>query len=252
MKNRTTKIRMTGKKVMPTALSGLAVCLLAGPAAQAQTASAGPVTSSSYLVTVNAAALTANSAYTLDFQLTSGDYFDGTNKTSGDGTTTISLSALTFPGIATATAASATGGATATAGGATLTDSGTNLPTAEFIQPFTATGLPGQTVTFDLILNSVASQLKSPDEFSFGIFNSAGAPALPTADSFGGVLINLTLPTSQPKTASVLTNDNTGLITIVAAPVPEASTTVSLGLLLALGLGGLAVSAQRRKRSASR
>lgn len=33
------------------------------------------------------------------------------------------------------------------------------------------------------------------------------------------------------------------------APVPEASTTVSLGLLLALGLGGLGLSARRRFRS---
>ena len=75
----------------------------------------------------------------------------------------------------------------------------------------------------------MAPQLKSPDDFTFGIFNSANVAALPTADSFFGDLINLTLPTTQPKTASVLTNENTGLITIVAAPVPEASTTVSLG-----------------------
>ena len=32
-----------------------------------------------------------------------------------------------------------------------------------------------------------------------------------------------------------------------AGPVPEASTTVSLGLLLALGLGGLVVAGKRRK-----
>ena len=36
-------------------------------------------------------------------------------------------------------------------------------------------------------------------------------------------------------------------ITINGAPVPEASTTVSLGLLLALGLGGLVVTARRKK-----
>ena len=33
----------------------------------------------------------------------------------------------------------------------------------------------------------------------------------------------------------------------VASPVPEASTTVSLGLLLALGLGGLVIAARRKK-----
>jgi len=40
-------------------------------------------------------------------------------------------------------------------------------------------------------------------------------------------------------------------ITINAAPVPEASTTVSLGLLLALGLGGLVVGARRRKANST-
>ncbi|MGI4789240.1 MAG: hypothetical protein ACRYFS_10385 [Janthinobacterium lividum] len=46
--------------------------------------------------------------------------------------------------------------------------------------------------------------------------------------------------------------DSTGLsATLTSAPVPEASTTVSLGLLMALGLGGLAVSAKRRKASAA-
>ena len=44
--------------------------------------------------------------------------------------------------------------------------------------------------------------------------------------------------------------DSTGLsakVTDMNAPVPEASTTVSLGLLLYLGIGGLVVSARRRK-----
>ena len=37
------------------------------------------------------------------------------------------------------------------------------------------------------------------------------------------------------------------VLTVGAPAVPEASTTVSLGLLLALGFGGLAVAAKRRK-----
>ena len=41
-----------------------------------------------------------------------------------------------------------------------------------------------------------------------------------------------------------------GLAFLPAAPVPEASTTVSLGLLLALGLGGTLVSARRKKANA--
>jgi len=35
-----------------------------------------------------------------------------------------------------------------------------------------------------------------------------------------------------------------------SAPVPEASTTVSFGLLLALGLGGLVIAARRKKTGA--
>ena len=38
-------------------------------------------------------------------------------------------------------------------------------------------------------------------------------------------------------------------IAATPAPVPEASTTVSLGLLLALGMGGLVVAAKRKKRA---
>lgn len=44
----------------------------------------------------------------------------------------------------------------------------------------------------------------------------------------------------------------TGSITLnVPAAVPEASTTVSFGLLLMLGLGGMAVAAKRKKSAAS-
>jgi hypothetical protein len=39
-------------------------------------------------------------------------------------------------------------------------------------------------------------------------------------------------------------------LTVSANPVPEASTTVSLGLLLMLGLGGMAVAAKRKKSAA--
>ena len=49
-------------------------------------------------------------------------------------------------------------------------------------------------------------------------------------------------------TAATGTVQNFGLATqFTFAPVPEASTTVSLGLLLALGLGGMVIAAKRRK-----
>lgn len=58
---------------------------------------------------------------------------------------------------------------------------------------------------------------------------------------------------SQTLQSITITNSGGGtpiLLGVTAstnAPVPEASTTVSLGLLLALGLGGLAVAAERKK-----
>ena len=63
--------------------------------------------------------------------------------------------------------------------------------------------------------------------------------------SFFGLLANNT-GIGQQFTYSIT---NGGSLTLAAAPVPEASTTVSLGLLLLLGLGGLVVAA-RRKRAA--
>ncbi len=45
--------------------------------------------------------------------------------------------------------------------------------------------------------------------------------------------------------------DNVSVTDLGAAPVPESSTTVSFGLLLALGLGGLAVAAKRRRAAPS-
>ena len=53
------------------------------------------------------------------------------------------------------------------------------------------------------------------------------------------------------RTGGTNISDNTAFIDAVSvspsAPVPEVSTTVSLGLLLALGLGGLVVAGRRRK-----
>ena len=40
---------------------------------------------------------------------------------------------------------------------------------------------------------------------------------------------------------------NVGVTDLNSAPVPEASTTISFGLLLALGLGGLVVAGRRRR-----
>jgi len=59
-----------------------------------------------------------------------------------------------------------------------------------------------------------------------------------------------------PVAIASLGADNTGTTFnlvggTASAPVPEASTTASFGLLLALGLGGLAIAAKRKKAASS-
>ena len=69
------------------------------------------------------------------------------------------------------------------------------------------------------------------------------------ADSTGANTIG-SLVLTDP---NVHTGDQIGiddvLIARAGAPVPEASTTVSLGLLLALGMGGIVMAAKRKKRA---
>ncbi len=78
---------------------------------------------------------------------------------------------------------------------------------------------------------------------------------LPVADSFTTFTEDFTVTSATTGFLSFAENnptptgdylDNVSL-TQTSAPVPEASTTISFGLLLALGLGGLAVAAKRRK-----
>jgi len=91
-------------------------------------------------------------------------------------------------------------------------------------------------------------------------------PAGGGSDTYTGSFFDITLPSSAAPstyfgtftvlggpTANDLMTVGTEDFSVMVSPspaVPEASTTVSLGLLLALGLGGLVVAA-RRKNSAS-
>ena len=89
----------------------------------------------------------------------------------------------------------------------------------------------------------------------FGTFQTQGMGGVPITTpqtftnmnvSFFGLLADNTGPGQQ----FFATIANGGSLTLAAPPaVPEASTTVSFGLLLALGLGGL-VNAKRKKRAA--
>ena len=92
-------------------------------------------------------------------------------------------------------------------------------------------------------------------------------PAGGGSDTYTGSFFDITLPSSAAPstyfgTFTVLGGPTAGDQTTVATKdflvmvpppaVPEASTTVSLGLLLVLGLGGTVVSARRRKASSAR
>ena len=116
----------------------------------------------------------------------------------------------------------------------------------------------------------IYSGITGPAAFGSGgeIFASSGAGdrfaivggyselAVPTGYTSGSaingsaVFANQTLSSLglTPGTYTYTLPDDTVTVHIGAAPVPEASTTASLGLMLALGLGGLAVA--RRKRAA--
>ena len=87
------------------------------------------------------------------------------------------------------------------------------------------------------------------------------------SDTYTGSFFDITLPSSAaPGTyfgtftilGGLTANDQIAvatedfLVTVPPPAVPEASTTVSLGLLLVLGLGGTVVSARRRKASSAR
>ena len=71
--------------------------------------------------------------------------------------------------------------------------------------------------------NTAFSILATPNENLILVLNTAGGTGVRSTSTF---------------TTSFTT-----------APVPEASTTVSLGLLLALGMGGMVVAAKRKKRA---
>ena len=111
---------------------------------------------------------------------------------------------------------------------------GTNQNNSNYAGPVGATASAGgtsQSFTFTPAAGSVGNQWGT---FGFD-FTATGASTPITLTgvlSTGGQYIGL-------DNISVTPN----------APVPEASTTVSLGLLLALGMGGLVVAARRKKRA---
>ena len=94
--------------------------------------------------------------------------------------------------------------------------SGTLTPDGSTVNGFT------QYFTNEMPDSNISGTIKGQNGFVFELTN--------IANPNGGGMLDLT-------------------VTKVGAPVPEASTTVSLGLLLALGLGGMVVAAKRKKKA---
>lgn len=110
-------------------------------------------------------------------------------------------------------------------------------------------------LTFSLLAGgqTLATQTFQPDPtghygtfvpFSFNYNSAAAGPAL-----LGQTLsVQIAGAPTDPARNNQANFDNLSLT--ASAPVPEASTTISLGLMLALGMGGVVLAAKRKKTAA--
>lgn len=153
----------------------------------------------------------------------------------------LQISGFTTTGALTGTTADTGGGTGSLPGTLTLANSGvyndafqgiTFGSTLSFLATFSGPALsppPGTT---------------SGSVFAFSLYDASGVNPLLGTNVDGSVL-DISV---NPDGTQTVTSGSTAL-TVTAAPVPESSTTLSLGLLLALGVGGLAVT--RRKRASA-
>ena len=106
--------------------------------------------------------------------------------------------------------------------------------------PFTATINGVQSTEIENALNSVVLTDPSTQFFTFGI-----DPALLSSSK----VLNLSIDEGGDGGDGYAVDFLT--VGVTSSPVPEASTTVSLGLLLALGLGGMVLAARKRQAARS-
>ena len=220
----------------------LLICTLAGLACLASPGRA----QTTEVITLNTSTLAGGGAYFLDFQLV-----DGGLTADGNGLaklTDFSSSGLSFS-LAQSYGAGVSGALPA---GLTLTDTDPS-GVDEFRQKFTAgpAGSASQ-LQFTLRLSPSGVDAGTPDTFSFAVLDGSGS-ALPTNGPTGGELVSSNFTSLAPPldpayhTVSTAGSPNTPFLQpTFSAPVPEASSAVSLGLLGMLGLGGLLL-ARRRK-----
>ena len=153
------------------------------------------------------------------------------------------------------------GNFTQTSGGALDAFFGNNFHNLLTVTGQTTTG--GTLGVFDLDFSSPAGTAGQGSTFAFLDYSGTLTPDGSTVNGFTQYFTN-EIPDSNTSgkiigqngftfelTNVINPNTNTGMLDLtvltVGAPVPEASTTVSLGLLLALGLGGLVVTKRKKK-----
>jgi len=120
----------------------------------------------------------------------------------------------------------------------------------DYFQGFTF----GNSLTFlTTFSGQTVNKPPASDTFAFSLFNSDGTATLLTNDPSGSVA-EITINPNGSFSTRANPNANGGpsvaTITLVPPAVPEASSSVSLGVLLALGLGGT-VLARKRKATSS-
>ena len=235
---------MKAHVIFPVALA-LAGALLALSPAQAQTK----------LVTLsNIGILSGHGSFFVQFNLA-----NGISAADGNATAAISNFSLTGGSLGATTTIATAGNTTGNLGTALVLDDGNAVTGgfSSFQQGFTITSSTS-TLSFNLNLAATSTDAVTPDDFYFQILNSAGNP-LATNGPNGTELINASYASTKPTplgfitqaTSSVRADTNYPKITatISAPAVPEASTTVSLGLLLLLG--GVGVWRARRRSAAN-
>ncbi len=202
---------------MRPSLTSAALGLLAATAALAAPAQAGPIT---YTFTGNVSGNVGGTAFT-NALLTLTALGDTSNVTQAGPNSNFNNSvgriAFTLTGF----------GAGTSLNSFTVFDNQTNG----------IAGLTDQTTTFDVFDES------SPSFTTYDLKSSLGP--IPTGFPFTSTL----RPLQTTLGAITISSSSNDTFTALASPpaVPEASTTVSLGLLLALGIGGLAVAGKRKK-----
>ena len=237
-------MKTQSSKHYPAALA-LAGLLLAAAPARAQTRT----------ITLNTGLLNGASTFYLDFSL-----FNGGGP-AGDGNSTAVVSGFSLMGGTLGTVLAPTTGDVTGDLGSTLTlrdDNAGSSGAADFAQAFTVNS-SSSTLTFNLNLSASSVDAAPPDDFQFQILDSAQKP-LATNGPTGVELVNANYNSKSPVPLGFTTQSTSTLApgtvdtdfpgikaTVTNAPVPEAFMTASFGLLLTLGLGGLALSARLRK-----